>query len=652
MSRRYATGSRAVWVSLLTVAVLALGSAAAAGKIVRWHGYQVALPRSWSIFDLGRDPATCVRFNRHALYVGVPSVNQRCPAHAAGRTEAILVEPVGARAAAAPLGAGGAIVRGQGSTTSFLVRSAHLRVTATWSRDRSLLARILRRRLTGRSVTANLGRPSRAHARAPNLQRAFQRAAVSGARPASAVYAGLGFDACSAPSTRAMSAWASSAYRAVGVYIGGVNAACAQPNLTSSWVTGEVAAGWHLIPTYVGLQGAGSCSGTCATITPHKASAQGVAAAADAVTQAQALGIPAGNPIYDDMEAYNRSSSNTAAVLAFLSGWTTQLHAEGYVSGVYSSAASGIADLVNVYGTTYVKPDDIWIGDWNNAKTVNDPYVPGGDWSGRRLHQYSGGHNETHGGVTLNIDGDYLGGATANTTGPIPNGTFVEVNGAPAVYRIVGGAPLYVSSWSGFGSVQPVQLITQQQLDSLLPYPVNGTFMTTTTGLSYRVAGGAALEISNWSLFGGPQLSVTIDEWDLLNISNPLARLRSTPATGTLVEGLPSDTYWSFSGGIRTSTLPTPAATQVDDQALAGFPIGSGGSPLPRTTAVAKCVVPRLKHMTLSRARGALRRSSCRLGKVRRPRHWPRHHVLRVFGQSATARSKHRIRYAVNLWLT
>jgi hypothetical protein len=267
------------------------------------------------------------------------------------------------------------------------------------------------------------------------------------------------------------------------------------------------------------------------------------------------------------------------------------------------------------------------------------------------VHQYAGGHNETHGGVTINIDGDYLNGATANTSGPIPNGTFVEVNGAPAVYRIVGGAPLYVSSWSGFGSVQPVQLITQQQFDSLLPYPDDGTFMTTTTGLSYRVAGGAALEISNWSLFGGPQLSVTIDEWDLLNISNPLARLRTTPANGTLVEGLPSATYWSFSGGIRTSTLPTPAATQVDDQALAAFPIGSGGTPLPRTTAV-KCVVPRLKHMSLPRARAALRRSNCRLGKVRRPRHWPRRHVLRVFGQSATARSKHRIRFAVNLWLT
>ncbi len=451
-----------------------------------------------------------------------------------------------------------------------------------------------------------------------------------------------------------MSAWASSSYHAVGIYIGGLNSACAQPNLSSSWVTAEVASGWDLIPTYVGLQGAGSCSGTCATITPRKASTEGAAAAVDAVTQAQALGIPAGNPIYDDLEAYNRSSSNTAAVLAFLSGWTTQLHADGYVSGVYSSAASGIADLVSAYGsTTTVEPDDIWIGDWNNAKTTNDPYVPAGDWSGhRRLHQYVGGHNETHGGVTINIDGDYLNGATANTSGPIPNGTFVEVNGVPAVYRIVGGAPLYVSGWAGFGGVQPVKLITQQQFDSLLPYPANGTFMTTTTGLIYRVAGGAPLEISSWSIFGGTQPSVTVDEWDLLNLSNPLARLRPTPADGTLVEGLPSATYWSVSGGIRTDTLPNPAATQVDDQALAAFPIGSGGTPLPRTPVTVKCVVPRLKHMTLSRARGALRRSNCRVGKVRRPRHWRRRHVLRVFGQSAPARSKHRIRYAVNLWLT
>ena len=34
-----------------------------------------------------------------------------------------------------------------------------------------------------------------------------------------------------------MAAWAASPYRAIGVYIGGANRACSQPNLTSSWVS-------------------------------------------------------------------------------------------------------------------------------------------------------------------------------------------------------------------------------------------------------------------------------------------------------------------------------------------------------------------------------------------------------------------------------
>ena len=54
-----------------------------------------------------------------------------------------------------------------------------------------------------------------------------------------------------------MSAWGASGYRAIGVYIGGTNMACAQPNLNSAWVSGQSAAGWHLIPIYVGLQAPG-----------------------------------------------------------------------------------------------------------------------------------------------------------------------------------------------------------------------------------------------------------------------------------------------------------------------------------------------------------------------------------------------------------
>ena len=44
-----------------------------------------------------------------------------------------------------------------------------------------------------------------------------------------------GFDACAAPSLTTMSKWkTSSPYSSVGVYIGGTNRACAQPNRSST----------------------------------------------------------------------------------------------------------------------------------------------------------------------------------------------------------------------------------------------------------------------------------------------------------------------------------------------------------------------------------------------------------------------------------
>ena len=217
-----------------------------------------------------------------------------------------------------------------------------------------------------------------------------------------------------------MDAWSASPYRAVGIYIGGENRGCAQPNLSARWVSDRVAAGWHLIPTYVGLQAPGACGG-CTTIDPDDAAAQGAAAANAATGQAAALGIPAGNPIYYDMEHYARGGSRTSRVLAFLSAWTSQLHANGYVSGVYSSASSGISDLVEAVGTDFVVPDAIWIANWNGRRTIDDPYVPAGYWPDQqRIHQYEGGHQETYRGVTINIDGNYLDGPTADTAGAPP----------------------------------------------------------------------------------------------------------------------------------------------------------------------------------------------------------------------------------------
>lgn len=241
--------------------------------------------------------------------------------------------------------------------------------------------------------------------------RPLARASSSGA-----VFTGLGFDACSAPSAKAMAAWESSPYRAVGVYIGGLNRACSQPNLTPEWVAAQTEAGWHLIPTYVGLQAPTSSCSSCAKLSSSQATAQGSAAALDAVEEAAAAAMGPGSPIYFDMESYSRTSSATAATLAFLEAWTKKLHALGYVSGVYSSSASGIADLAGQIGTGYTLPDDIWIANWNGAQNTLDPAVPAGAWTPhQRIHQYRGGHNETYGGVTINIDNDYVDAATVGT---------------------------------------------------------------------------------------------------------------------------------------------------------------------------------------------------------------------------------------------
>jgi hypothetical protein len=451
--------------------------------------------------------------------------------------------------------------------------------------------------------------------------------------------------------------------------------ACSQPNLTAGWVSAESAAGWHLIPTYVGLQAPSNSCG-CAAINPGRATAEGAAAANDAVNRALAVGIGPGNPIYFDMEAYGRGGSNTSAVLAFLAAWTSGLHNAGYLSGVYGNGDSGMSDLVAARGTGFSEPDDIWIADWNGQHNTASSYVPSGDWGNhQRLHQYAGGHNATYGGVTMNIDSNFLDGATAgassaSATAVIPDGTFVQVEGSEAIhelaggaplfvspqywstlgpqtvtkisrqefarlnplpadgtlledstgslYRVAGGAPLFVSEPGVFAGVQPVTIDQWNianignPLAHLNPVPAKGTFVTTTTGQIFRVAGGAPFALSRWSLFGGIRPSVTIDQWDLANISSPAAHLNAKPFDGTVVEALPSRTYWAFGGGRRRLTSARAGAVQVDEAGLAAF----AGIP---------CTVPRLKQLTLRQVRRVLQGADCRLGRVQ----------LRPVGQSS-----------------
>jgi hypothetical protein len=673
-------------------AVPATAGAAPSTKVVRYHGYKLTVPAAWPVYDLAADPTVCVRFDRHAVYLGRPSSRQRCPAHAVGRTEAILVAPLAAHSAGGPGHSGSALppvraAKAADAATELAVPSAGVLVTATWGRDPATVARALRvRHLAAGSGTA----PPAAH---PAPPRARARAHAT-RRTGDPVYTGLGFDVCSTPSTSAMSAWSASPYRAAGVYIGGANEACSQPNLSSSWVQQESAAGWALLPIYVGLQAPSNGCG-CAAIVPAQATAEGTAAADDAINQAEAVGIAPGNPIYDDMENYSRGGSNTSSVLAFLSAWTTELHAHGYTSGVYSSAGSGITDLVAQVGTGYAEPDQIWIAEWNGQQTTSSGYVPDGDWANhQRLHQYQGGHNATYGGVTLNIDSNYIDAGAATGNALFPDGTFVQVSGSPYFFEIVGGAPLLVNDWSAVGGAQPYTVITQQQFDSLnavpanstfmetntgavyrvaggaplyvadpalfgliqpiqvdqwnldnvgnplshlSPVPSNGTFLTTSTG-TYRVAGGALFTVTTWAPFGGVQAAVTIDPWDVLNISDPLSHLSSSPADGTVVQGLPSGAYWVFAFGMRRLTSPTATAVRVEDRSLASYP----GVP---------CQVPRLTHLTLPQVKTALLNADCHLGKVHRHLVKRRRHVLRVIKQIPRARTTHVAYYTVGITL-
>ncbi len=419
-------------------------------KNVSFLGYRALVPASWPVVNLHAKPTSCVRFDLHAVYLGVPGPAERCPAHVvAAKTEALLVEPLAA--GGATMGTADDMVAHQ-----YLVAdsAAGVEVIATYGNDQELIKTILG---TGaaHSVTLERAQAGPAPPSTP-LAPATQKTPPAPASPPTpwAPWApptpstpltpqtsgvpstpltpitpltpvtpappppllpvdvtngvGLGFDTCTTPDAATMQAWiAHSPYRAVGIYIGGSDRACAQPNLTAGWVSQQAAAGWRFIPLYVGPQA------QWGQITaPIR---QGVSAADDAALQARALGFGPGAPLYYDMEAYPRRQSRPA--LRFLSAWTRELHLDGYASGVYSSSESAVADLAYHYAAqpgylwqrTVTMPDVIYDALWNGQADTSDGLIPPGDWADhQRIHQYSGGTLRTYGGHRLTIDRDYL----------------------------------------------------------------------------------------------------------------------------------------------------------------------------------------------------------------------------------------------------
>jgi uncharacterized protein YraI len=223
----------------------------------------------------------------------------------------------------------------------------------------------------------------------------------------------LGFDACTAPSLAALKAWrGKSPYTAVNVYFGGNNRGCTQPNLTAAWVRGATATGWRLLPTYFGYQPSCMFGSKPNRYTAGNATSRGTSDATDAVAKAKALGLLPGSALYADVEHYDRTDSGCrTAVRRYVSAWTKKLHSAGYLAGVYVHQNSGLRDLSNSYkSTTYARPDAVWMARWDgNTSLTGWPTAPNWQWAtAQRAKQYRGDHNETWGGVTINIDSDVL----------------------------------------------------------------------------------------------------------------------------------------------------------------------------------------------------------------------------------------------------
>jgi hypothetical protein len=532
------------------------GSDGAATRTVSFRGVSLQVPQSWPVRHLSGRPG-CVRFDRHAVYLGDPT-RSTCPPHLVGRTGAVHVTAGSLQGVVSP----DRVVTATRSPVGVVVSAG----------DDPALARDIAASVEYDGAQADVTAPAgRADARTfADATPMTAAASTSSARsPSDTTFAGLGFDACTAQPLSTMATWyAASPYKAANMYIGGASRGCTQANLTADWVTQTIAQGWTLIPTYVGLQA--SCTAYPNRIDPAQAAAQGSAAADDAIAQLNALGLGIGNPVYFDMEAFSYTNAPClSATRTFLDQWTVRLHARGYVSGIYSSSLTLGAILLDngAPSAALHQPDDIWFARWNGSSaTTGEPAIPDQYWANhQRIHQYQGGHQETWGGITVNIDNDAVDAAVAPSQ-LAAEGAFVQVAGRGELYRIAGGAPIYVSTWESVGGVaQPVQTLSQTQFDSLPDRPENGTFLQSgATGRIWRIVNGVAAYVPSWAPYGGPKPTVVVDQaaldnagtggvWNLLTSAKPAPRMTGPATLGTVL----AKSRFSWFGGYSSSAVAT-----------------------------------------------------------------------------------------------
>src|SRR5579859_455420 len=186
---------RKVLAGVAAAAMAAMGSAAASAaanpaalRQIGYLGYRFEVPAAWPVIDLASNPHACVRFDRHAVYLGTPGTDERCPSSGAGRTtEAVLIQP--------GTSSGPAVAVRNPVTEMVTVTAPRIKMTATYAADQARILRIVASASLPAPVTQlprPVAAPSAAPHSAPRPSAAHHAVPRSVAAPPRAVMAAVG----------------------------------------------------------------------------------------------------------------------------------------------------------------------------------------------------------------------------------------------------------------------------------------------------------------------------------------------------------------------------------------------------------------------------------------------------------------------------
>ncbi|MEO6412909.1 MAG: CHAP domain-containing protein [Pedococcus sp.] len=258
--------------------------------------------------------------------------------------------------------------------------------------------------------------------------------------------------------------------------------------------------------------------------------------------------------------AYRLSRNGVPTLSGMGSGgsWATSARARGY--RVDATAKVGSIAQWN-YGSSYA-PSQGHVG---YVEEVNSSYIVISDsaWSGysSRMRIPKGDRNWPSNFIHFK-DQAYI---------PPPSGTFLKVRETSEVYRLVGRTPVFVSTWTAFGGTQATHLISSTSLGTLPQLITDGTFIKgAQRGEVYRIAGGAPVYVSTWTAFGGAKPTVTVDQVaiDKAGSATRYNHLRFRPLDGTILAASPTTSYFLVSAGVPAVTTTSTGATTVDQVAI------------------------------------------------------------------------------------